>query len=104
MTTPLRLPTQSEIDEMREQRRKRRARRVPELAEKALVRLAATPGREWSHNELMKSFCDSNTRTEYGADVWAIVVETPQVVLGPDVVVGGKKIRKVRWDPDATEA
>lgn len=75
----------------------RRARRVPELTQKALVRLAATPGREWGRTELFKSFCDSSTRTEFGDDVWEALLEFPEVRLGPEIVRGGRKIRTIAW-------
>lgn len=94
----LRMPTEAELAAYRLKKARRRLRRVPELVEKAVVRLAATPGREWSCNELMKSFCDASTRTEYGAEVWERLLATPGVVEGPLVVVGGRELRKVRWE------
>lgn len=104
MDAPVTLPIPSEADivTIRLRSQRRRERRVPELVEKALVRLAATPNREWSRNELMKAFCDSNTRIEYGCEVWKRLLAIPGVVQGPEVVRGGRRLHLVHWDPDAT--
>lgn len=77
----------------------RRAERIQELGSKALGILQANPGREYSPKQLKEATMDARGQREYGADVLAAVAGVPGVIEGPEISSGGRKIRKLSWQP-----
>lgn len=79
--------------------RDRRAERVVELGEKALGLLVSNPGVEYSPKQLKEVLGNAKTKAEFGDAVLEALAATPGVVQGPEVSSGGRKIRKLSWQP-----
>jgi hypothetical protein len=79
--------------------RDRRIERIQELGLKALGILQSEPGREWSPKQLREATMDAKAQREFAADVLAAVVATPGVHEGPEISSGGRKIKKLSWQP-----
>lgn len=79
--------------------RDERATRVQEIGAKILAVMQENPGTEYSPKQLREMAMDAKTQRAYAADVLAALEATPGVVLGPEVSSGGRRIRKMSWQP-----
>lgn len=77
--------------------RDERTEKIAFYGNKLLGVLQAHPGREYSPRELRIQMGDSSTTARYWEDVHKSLVETPGIVEGPEVVKGGRRIKKMWW-------
>lgn len=79
--------------------RDQRIEKISHYGQRALAKLQETAGREFSPRELLKAFMDASSISKYGADILVAVIATPGVTEGPEISSGGRKIRKLSWQP-----
>lgn len=82
--------------------RDERVDRIHELGTKLLEHMQAKPGAEFSPRELRILMGDAKTGKEYWEDVQTALVGTPGVIQGPEISAGGRRIRKMSWQPNNT--
>lgn len=73
------------------------AEKVEYYGNKLLSILQAHPGREYSPRELRIQMGDAATTKQWYGDVEKSLLATPGIVQGPEVVKGGRRIRKISW-------